>query len=446
MKTTGVVICNYNKVDYVINCIQSVLESKTDDYDIFVVDNGSTDGSADKITELYGSQVTLLQNRENLGGSGGFNTGIRKVVSAGYKYVWCLDNDVIVDEHALDTLVDFMETHPGVGMTGSKVVHMEDTGVIQQYGLTVDFEQFCVEANYYNYYDSPDIPEVIYPDAVAACSVLVRSSLIEVIGLMPEENFLYWDDTEWGIRCHLAGYQVASLGASVAAHAMGQKKESVNTFATYYSWRNWILFFVKYVREEQLSILCDTFLNGIFDIVYEGLYRGEENKAKTVLFAYDDALHLNMGKASEDKIFDVDKNDTKLRALTEAYTSFHIETNGHEYLAESMRSQILKFAPMAQVLTDQASVGQPLSQVCRIALCDSVFRQEDLSLSKIYIDDNENILMTEEDVCMVINYPYSRRSFCMAQKPLFLHYAKEIHRNFTLPFEPVKEESRYGNI
>lgn len=70
MKKIGIVICNYNKKEYVVNCIQSVLESKTDDFDIYVVDNASTDDSVKAIRETYGGKVTVLVNKENLGGSG----------------------------------------------------------------------------------------------------------------------------------------------------------------------------------------------------------------------------------------------------------------------------------------------------------------------------------------------------------------------------------------
>ena len=62
MKRVGAVICNFNKKEDVLNCIQSVLESKYTDYDLYVVDNASSDGSAEAIREKYGSQVTVLVN------------------------------------------------------------------------------------------------------------------------------------------------------------------------------------------------------------------------------------------------------------------------------------------------------------------------------------------------------------------------------------------------
>jgi len=78
MKSIGIVICNYNKRDYVMQCIQSVIDSKMQDFDIYVVDNASQDDSVEMIQKQYGNKVNLIVNKENLGGSGGFNTGLRK--------------------------------------------------------------------------------------------------------------------------------------------------------------------------------------------------------------------------------------------------------------------------------------------------------------------------------------------------------------------------------
>ncbi len=423
MKTTGIVICNYNKCDYVLGCIQSVLESKTDDYDLYVVDNASTDDSVEKIQELYGDRLNLIVNEENLGGSGGFNTGIRKVVSAGYKYVWCLDNDVLVDEEALTYLVKFLDEHEETGMVGSKVYHMENPDYVQQFGITIDFNELCVEAKYLNEFEDGTMPEVVYSDAVAACSVLVRTSLIKEIGPMPEANFLYWDDTEWGYRCNRAGYKVASYGKSKVLHAMGAKKESVNTFPVYYAWRNWINFFIKYTPEEDMERVAETFIQSVFEIVYGGYYRGEYNKAKTVMYAYDDALHGVYGKAPADKIFDIDYNHSKLQKLVEGKEVIYIENTGHEALGERVAEKILNFNPDVKIIYEPVDGVEPQ---LFIKLCNYIFALRVTEDKVVYIDEDENILSDSQDEIKVRNYNISKQAFMFSQKPLFMMLADKL--------------------
>lgn len=423
MKTTGIVICNYNKCDYVLGCIQSVLESKTDDYDLYVVDNASTDDSVEKIQELYGDRLNLIVNEENLGGSGGFNTGIRKVVSAGYKYVWCLDNDVLVDEEALPYLVKFLDEHEETGMVGSKVYHMENPDYVQQFGITIDFNELCVEAKYLNEFEDGTMPEVVYSDAVAACSVLVRTSLIKEIGPMPEANFLYWDDTEWGYRCNRAGYKVASYGKSKVLHAMGAKKESVNTFPVYYAWRNWINFFIKYTPEEDMERVAETFIQSVFEIVYGGYYRGEYNKAKTVMYAYDDALHGVYGKAPADKIFDIDYNHSKLQKLVEGKEVIYIENTGHEALGERVAEKILNFNPDVKIIYEPVDGVEPQ---LFIKLCNYIFALRVTEDKVVYIDEDENILSDSQDEIKVRNYNISKQAFMFSQKPLFMMLADKL--------------------
>ncbi len=99
--------------------------------DTIGVDNASTDGSPERILEKYGDQVTLLQNAENLGGSGGFNTGLRLVLEKGYSYAMCLDDDAMVDEQAIPELYTYLEQHPDTGIAGARVYHTQMPEYVQ---------------------------------------------------------------------------------------------------------------------------------------------------------------------------------------------------------------------------------------------------------------------------------------------------------------------------
>lgn len=425
MKKVGIVICNYNKENEVLECIQCILESKFTDFDLYVVDNGSTDHSVERIRECYPKEVTLLVNKENLGGSGGFNTGLRVVYEKGYPYVMCVDNDAMLDENAVGELYQFLETHEEAGMAGAKVYHLEAPDYVQQFGQKIDFQHFCTEVHYYNAIEDGSMPEYLYVDAVAACSLMVRRSVIDKIGLMPEENFLYWDDTEWCYLCSQAGYKVASVGSAKALHAMGAKKEVVNTFPTYYAWRNWIVFFAKYTKEEDLERMAESFLDSVFQDVYEGLHTGSRNRVRTVMLAYDDAIHGVMGKAGENRIFDLDFDFGAYRRLFQDKKRIHIEENGYEGTARRIRE-------LAKYLGYSVEWVMEEEGVPTISLCETIFRIEDLSRKKIYIDINDCILETEDDVLDVINYAYSKRSFVFAQKPVFLEGIRRLRENLNL--------------
>ncbi len=421
MKQIGIVICNYNKKNDALACIRSILESKFQDYDIYVVDNASTDGSAEAIRNAYGEQVTLLVNQENLGGSGGFNTGLRAAFQKGYPYLMCVDNDALLDENAVGNLLAFLQEHPETGIAAAKIYHREAPDYVQQFGQKIDFENFCTDVTYLNAYEDGSMPEYVYTDAVAACALMIRRSVIEKIGFMPEENFLYWDDTEWCYLCNRAGWKVASVGNAMALHAMGAKKELENTFPTYYAWRNWIRFFMRYTEPGDWEAMAGTFLDSMFQIVYEGLHKGEKNRSRTVMLAYDDALHGVTGKAGENRIFTLDTADGPWDKLFSAAPAYVLHTDKYPGTAQDIRDRAERMGYDIRWY----DVSEAPENTPEIILCDNIFQIEDLSLQKIYIDINDCILASEEDVLDVINYNYSRRTFIEAQKPIFLQRLRE---------------------
>lgn len=418
MKQVGIIVCNYNKAEDALECIQSILESKFQDFELFVVDNASTDGSADAIRQRYADRVTLIENPENLGGSGGFNTGLRKAYEQGYPFLMCVDNDALLDENAIGNLWQFLQNHLDTGIAAAKIYHREDPDYVQQFGQKIDFDCFCTEVNYLNAYEDGSMPEFIYTDAVAACALMIRRSVIEEIGFMPEENFLYWDDTEWCYKCNQAGYKVASVGSAVALHAMGAKKELINTFPTYYAWRNWIRFFLRYTPDDRLEKMAETFLGSIFQVVYEGVHKGEQRKVQTVMLAYDDALHGVTGKAGENRIFELDFNEEPWHKLFSRFDEMAVHTDRYPATAQYIMG-------LAERLGYEIKWQKPGTGVKEVILCDNIFEIEDLSLDKIYIDINDCILATEDDVLDVINYNYSKRSFVFANKPVFMQAAQK---------------------
>lgn len=120
-KMISVLILNWNKAELVCPLIDSLLFNYNTYVDIFVVDNGSTDNSVD-ILKGYGDSIFLIQNDKNLGGSGGFNSGLRYIIDSNrYDYVWILDNDVEITQGCLEHLIKTMDSDRNIGIVGSRI-------------------------------------------------------------------------------------------------------------------------------------------------------------------------------------------------------------------------------------------------------------------------------------------------------------------------------------
>ena len=375
------VILNYNDAGTVENLVRRIKDYRCLDR-IVVVDNASTDDSVAQIKKNYNYHVTLIENKENLGGSGGFNTGLRIVRDMGYQYFMCLDDDAMVDEEAINTLYQYMEKNPDVGMAGCRVYHLQMPEYIQQCGLTIDFDHCTAQTLYADTLEDGTLPDVIPCDTVATCAVMVRGDAIRNtdVGIMPEENFIYWDDMEWGHRMHLAGYRTVTLGSAKAVHQMGANVKKPTTFLNYYMWRNRTSFFMRYTPEEKLPQMSIQALGGIFDAMYVSMFREEHNHMQSISYAYQDALQGVSGKAAEYKILPNDANDNKLTEFVQDKKSYFIVEDSYSEDALYLRN----FLNQANPGLTEAAQREQADAIFH--LCNDIFRIKDFSLEKIYID------------------------------------------------------------
>ncbi len=424
-KEIGVVICNYNKKDFVIESVKSVQESQGVDPDIFVVDNASSDGSVSALKSLYGDSITVLENSENLGGSGGFNTGLRKVRDEGYKYFFCLDDDAQVDESALKVLYDYMEANPDVGMAGCRVYHLQMPDYIQQSGLKIDFDHCSAVTIGADSLEDGSLPEVIECDTVATCAVMVRGDVARrpEVGIMPESNFIYWDDMEWGHRIHLAGFKVVTLASAKAVHQMGAIVRRPNTFINYYMWRNRTNFFLRFTPNDKLDKMSYQILSAFFDAMYECMFRNEHNIKTSISLAYQDALTGVRGKAGEGRILENDANDDKLIAFIKHKKSYYLIDTGFEEDAEYLRNFFEKEAPQMK------PVDSPEQAEVIFELCENLFAVKDLSMEKVYIDVFRNALIDEVDAEALKEYDYSKLLYVYMNQDILIDAVKRLRAN-----------------
>lgn len=371
----GIVICNFNKRQYIMNCIQSVLEQDYTDFEIYVVDNASTDDSVSAIKEKYGNhpKVTLIENRENIGGSGGFNTGLRECLKKDYEYLMCVDNDIVMAKDNVGKLYRFLETHPDIGMVGSKINLMDQPDVLQSFGCTIDFEKYCF-IDFHRREKEGELPEYETCTFVPACSLMVRTSIVRNVGVMPEDNFIYWDDMEWGYCINQSGYKVAVYRDASIVHKTGGV--ATNTFARYYLLRNRIRFFAKYLPKEKYQDFLTKVLKETYRTIHGSILKGDTNLVQSLMFALFDGVHNVAGKAGEGRI---------------------LERNGRNKLEEI------------------SDLGHKT-----VIECEHVFHYKELYHGEIIKDGFSNVIANEEDYLYCRNYDASESAFLAMNLPIML--------------------------
>lgn len=435
MKKIGIVICNYNKSEYLKNCVASILEQTFEDRDVYVVDNASTDDSVRMLRKCYANRVTVLCNEENMGGAGGFDRGIEYCMVQGYPYVLLVDNDTRFDVQALEKMYEYLECHEDVGMCGAGILQMENPDYIQEIGGRIDYSRHEISPNYRNCKISDSIPKEIDCDFLAACALLVKREVIEKIGIMRRDYFVYWDDIEWSRRCKDAGYRLVALrDASVWHNWSANTVTKFNAFTEYYGRRNKLRFFATYIEEKDIDLYIENTLKNMFNVIYGHYRKGAFDEMKMSLYALDDLIHGVWGKAPAYKTTVSNVAELPIEKLLKNRKEVYLIPN--EQMGDdggvSAIKRVIYFCNQEieiHVSTLQDWNEMQDKEVLGIKPCSHIVRVKDDILPIVYVDRFLNCIANREDYEYFQNYENAYGLFYQLYEPLLREGVKRIREN-----------------
>jgi hypothetical protein len=234
----SVVVVNFNGKKFLDDCLSSLAGQTFRNFEVILVDNGSSDGSANYIRERFPS-VILVETGKNLGFAGGTNAGIRVALG---EFIFTLNNDTIADPHLIEEIVKSMQADPHVGMCGTKMVFPD--GRIDSTGMCISRSGAAWGRGIYEHdngqYDTAE--EIFGPCAGAA---LYRRSMLDQIGLFDEDFFAYHEDVDLAFRGRLAGWTCRYAPTARVVHIHGGTTGSRSDISLYYGNRNMTWYIVK---------------------------------------------------------------------------------------------------------------------------------------------------------------------------------------------------------
>lgn len=422
LKEIGIFICNYNKANLVVKCVLELKCQTYRNFDIYVIDNASTDDSVERLLDCYGNSITILQNSENLGGSGGFARGIQTALDMGYKYFMLVDNDAFLDKKAVEYLHDYMEKHKDVGICGAETLCLQQPDKIQDLGGRLDMEdyQWYGVSGGLKEFDGNTILECDY---VASCSVMARTEAVKKFGGFPEDNFIYWDDVEWCTKCWNAGYKVIVNGYAKTYHDLSEAGVR-NMFFRYYANRNRYRYFMKYLPEDKLEDFYLTITRQFFSQNYGAMWKEKYGTVFTEWNALDDFLHGITGKAMEDRIVPYVLGRDRLAEKIAEVDSVLIYMPKHtkieyNYLNRMMR-YLMKHHKGIQVQVAFQLDGYKTNDYDIILqMCEHVTKVKENILPRIYVDTKYNCILDEQDYQYFSLFEPALKNFQDMYLPLF---------------------------
>lgn len=308
-----IIILNWKGAEDTISCINSLFKLKDSKFRIVICDNQSPDDSYINIRDWLISQqkiassymtthslveldnnrsqnyiiphneqsVYLIQTGDNLGYAGGNNVGIRLAMNQpDMEYVWILNNDTEVESDSLYHLVKRCELDPRIGICGSRLIYDYDRSKLQ--GLGGIYNPWLATTKHFAaFYDSnlefDDMEVAKNIDYIIGASMLLTRPLLEKIGLLSEDYFLYYEEIDLALRAK----KLFSLGVaskSIVYHKEGASMDGGRSvFSDYYAVRNKIRVTKKFYPEFYFFVYIS-----LFGVLLNRLRRLEFKKGLSV--------------------------------------------------------------------------------------------------------------------------------------------------------------------
>ena len=234
-KKLTIIIVNWNTEKLIIDCLDSIYENYvSSDWSVVVVDNGSIDNSVALIKEKF-PQVILIENKDNCGFAAANNQALRDIASENFLL---LNSDTLVLGDVIKKSVDYLEKNSKIGAMGCRVLNADKTTqytcsmfptltnlLLQLFGLD-KFKIWSFFSRYqYKGWERDTERDV---DVISGCYLMVKSSVIDDVGLLDEDFFFFGEETDWCTRIKLAGWQLVFSPVGEIIHFGGGSVKKLN--------------------------------------------------------------------------------------------------------------------------------------------------------------------------------------------------------------------------
>lgn len=252
-KKITIIIPNWNGLAFLENCLSSLRQQTYRNYNVIIIDNGSSDGSVEYIRGEY-PNINLIECKLNRGFAAAVNLGIKKAKG---DYVFLLNNDTELENGCLKNLIETVR-RTDASILACKMLYYYNRQLINDAGDIYSIYGYAFQEGNHETSYKKFIKER-YVFSACAGAALYKRELFDEIGFFDEDFFAYLEDVDFGFRAQLAGHKCLFVPSAVVYHVEGGTSKKLNNFAIYQNLRN-NLFLITKNFPIALLIICFPFI------------------------------------------------------------------------------------------------------------------------------------------------------------------------------------------
>jgi GT2 family glycosyltransferase len=236
----AIIVLNWDGKKYLQDCLPKLIKTTYKNKEIFVVDNNSSDGSQAYVKKF--PKIHLIENKENLGWVGGNNIGIQNALRLNPDAIMLLNNDITPTRSFIEPLVAALFEKESVGIVGPILLVHNSKNRIADAGGIIKSKRFFAINRGCNLIMTKKYEKVTKVDYIIGAAMLIKRDVFKKIGLFNKDYFIYYDDTDFGVRARDAGFESYIIPQSKLFHRVSGTVKVGSPFHHYYTTRNHLLF------------------------------------------------------------------------------------------------------------------------------------------------------------------------------------------------------------
>lgn len=238
-RRVAAVVLHYGHLEDTVRCVRALLAQRFAERHVYIVSNDESAEAFLTLARVF-PDCTVVQSPENLGYAGGNNIGLALALAAGFELCWIVNPDTVAPEDFLERMMAIVDLNPGVALFGPKILFGDRPDLVWFAGGFVAWDDGLETTHRFIGKRSGEVPDTPIPcDYVTGASLLFRSEVIERIGPLPEDYFLYFEETDWCLKAASAGFGIVTYpSVSLHHHKRSEDGGAPTPIYLYYFIRN----------------------------------------------------------------------------------------------------------------------------------------------------------------------------------------------------------------